>query len=109
MDEICSKAIELLASRICVPIESRDSIAVVFYPLMKSRPMIARMFNAGIPFLLKSFRVLGHILFIDSKIRFVGFILDIFSYNSNKNNYLTELMLSTIVLIALICGPDFLA
>ena len=58
MDEICSKAIELLASRICVPIESRDSIAVVFYPLMKSRPMSARMFNAGIPFLLKSFGVL---------------------------------------------------
>ena len=65
MDEICSKAIEILASRICVPIESRDSIAVVFYPLMKSRPMSARMFNAGIPFLLKSFRVLGHTLFID--------------------------------------------
>lgn len=58
MDKICSKAVEVLASRICVPIKSRDGIAVVFYPLMKSCPMSARMFNAGIPFLLKSFRVL---------------------------------------------------
>ena len=76
MDEICSKAIEVLASRICIPVESRDGISVMFYPLMKSRPMSARMFNAGTPFLLKRFGVLVHILFIKSGSVCAGYILN---------------------------------
>jgi hypothetical protein len=63
--EVGSQAIEVFTSGICIPIKAGYCIAVVPYTLMKGCPVSARMSNAGDPFLLKGFGVLGHILFID--------------------------------------------
>lgn len=66
MYEVGSWAIEVFASGICIPIKTGYGIAVVSYALVKCCPMSARMCDAGNPFLLKSFRVLGHPTFISS-------------------------------------------
>ena len=67
VDEIGSEAIKVFASWICIPIKASDGIAIVSYALMEGCPVSARMRDAGGPFLLKGFRVLGHILFILGK------------------------------------------
>ena len=77
MDEIGPKTVEVFAGGIGVPVKASYCIAVVPYPLMKCCPVSARMCNAGGPFLLKSFGVLVHILFIAPLLYFLEFIWDI--------------------------------
>lgn len=66
VNEVGSQTIEVFASGIGIPIKASYSVAIVSYALMECCPMSARMSDAGGPFLLKSFGVLGHILFINS-------------------------------------------
>ena len=74
MYEVGSQTIEVFASGVGIPIEASDGIAVVSYALMECCPVSARRRNAGGPFLLKGFGVLGHILFINSRGASIGFI-----------------------------------
>ena len=59
MYEVGSQAIEVFASGICIPIKAGYCITVMSYTLMESCPVSARMFDAGDPFFLKGFRILG--------------------------------------------------
>lgn len=68
MNEIGPQAIEVFASGIGIPIKAGYCVAVVSYALMKCCPVSARMRNAGGPFLLKGFGVLGHASFIDGSL-----------------------------------------
>ena len=66
MYEVGSQAIEVFASGVGIPIKAGYSVAVVPYALMKCGPVSTRMCDAGSPFLLKSFGVLGrHPAFIE--------------------------------------------
>lgn len=53
MNEVSSEAIEVFASRVGIPVEAGDGVAVMPYALMKGCPVSARMCDAGGPFLLK--------------------------------------------------------
>ncbi len=79
MNEVGSQAIEVFASRVGIPIKAGYGITVVSYALMESCPVSARMRDAGGPFLLKGFGVLGHILFINSGCADQGFIWFLFN------------------------------
>ena len=77
MYEVGSKTIEVFACRVGIPVKAGYCIAVVSYTLMKGCPVSARMCDAGGPFLLKGFGVLGHMLFIDCESRIDALILDL--------------------------------
>ncbi len=66
MYEVGSQAIEVFASRVSIPIKAGYGVTVMSYAFMECCPVSARMCNAGSPFLLKGFGILGHILFINS-------------------------------------------
>ena len=78
MYEVGSQAIEVFASRICIPIKACDGITVVSYALMKCCPVSTRMRDTGGPFLLKSFGVLGHSSFIKCSQASRGYFLNKF-------------------------------
>ncbi len=78
MNEIGSEAIEVFASGVSIPVKAGYCVAVMSYALMEGCPVSARMSNAGAPFLLKGFRVLGHIPFINSGSGGNGFIWDLY-------------------------------
>ena len=79
MYEVGSQAVEIFASGIGIPVKASYGIAVMPYSLMKCCPVSARMCDAGNPFLLKGFGVLGHILFINSGCADHGFIWILFN------------------------------
>jgi hypothetical protein len=86
--EVSSQAVEVFASRICIPIKASYGIAVVPYALMESCPVSARMRNAGGPFLLEGLRVLRHILFIYLQMGPPEFIVNLYSRSSGmKKDY----------------------
>ena len=55
MNQVSSKAVEVFASGISIPIKTSDGITVVSYAFMECCPVRARMNNAGSPFLLEGF------------------------------------------------------
>lgn len=77
MNQVGSQAIEVFASRIGIPVKAGYGITVMPYALMKGCPVSARMCDAGGPFLLEGFGVLGHMLFIDCESRIDALILDL--------------------------------
>ena len=77
MYEVGSQGIEVFPSGVGIPIKPGDGIAVVSYALMECCPVSARMCDAGGPFLLEGFGVLGHMLFIDCESRIDALILDL--------------------------------
>ena len=81
MNKISSKAIEVFASGICIPIKAGYGIAVMSYALMECCPMSARMCDAGSPFLLEGLVVLGHSLLIEPSLCIIEYISHIFSIN----------------------------
>ena len=59
MYEVSPQAVEVFTSRVSIPIKSGYCLAVVSYPLMECCPVSTRMRDAGGPFLLEGFGVLG--------------------------------------------------
>ena len=77
VNEVGPQTIEVFASGIGTPIKASYRVAIVSYTLMKGCPVSARMRDAGGPFLLKGFGVLGHMPFIDCESRIDALILDL--------------------------------
>ena len=77
MYEVGSKTIEVFTCRVGIPIKAGYSVTVMPYAFMEACPVSARMCDAGGPFLLEGFGVLGHMPFIDYESRIDALILDL--------------------------------
>ena len=78
MYEVGSQAIEVFTSGVGIPIKAGYCDAVMSYALMKGCPVSARMRDAGCPFLLEGFGVLGHTTFIGHLKYLIEFTLVLF-------------------------------